>query len=97
VPDRARGLIPSIPPWGIITEPRSEGGAYGDKDLLGPGMQCGHCEAAVGRGLEGVSGVETIDVDLATERVTVSGEALDDAVLIAAIDEAGHDGRLVAD
>jgi copper chaperone len=61
-----------------------------------PGMRCGHCEAVVRRELEGVSGVETVDVDLATKRVTVSGEALDDAVLIAAIDEAGYDAGLVA-
>jgi len=61
-----------------------------------PGMHCGHCEAAVRRELEGVGGVETVDVDLATKRVTVRGETLDDAVLIAAIDEAGYDAGLVA-
>jgi copper chaperone len=61
-----------------------------------PGMHCGHCEAAVTRGLEGVSGVESVDVDLETKLVTVSGESLEDAELVAAIDEAGYDAEPVA-
>ena len=61
-----------------------------------PGMHCGHCEAAVTRELEGVSGVEGIDVDLETKLVTVRGDNLDDAALIAAIDEAGYDAEAVA-
>lgn len=63
---------------------------------LVPGMHCGHCEAAVRRELEGVSGVDSVDVDLETKRVTVTGESLDDAALVAAIDEAGYDSERVA-
>ena len=58
-----------------------------------PGIHCGHCEAAVTRELEGVSGVQTIDVDLETKLVTVGGDGLDDAALAAAIDEAGYDAE----
>ena len=36
-------------------------------------------------------GVSTVDVDLATKLVTVSGAAIDDAAVVAAIDEAGYD------
>jgi copper chaperone len=59
------------------------------------GMHCGHCKAAVTHELEGVSGVETVDVDLETKLVTVAGEALKDAALVAAIDEAGYDAEPV--
>ena len=61
-----------------------------------PGMHCGHCKAAVTRELESVSGVHTVDVDLATKLVTVGGESLDEAALIDAIDEAGYDAAPVA-
>ncbi|HEY7346362.1 MAG TPA: heavy-metal-associated domain-containing protein [Gaiella sp.] len=61
-----------------------------------PGMHCAHCEAAVTEELEGVSGVAAVDVDLGTKRVTVRGDALDDAAIVAAIDEAGYDAEPVA-
>ncbi len=61
-----------------------------------PEMTCGHCKAAVTRELEDVGGVEAVDVDLDTKLVTVRGDALDDAALIAAIDEAGYDAQAVA-
>jgi copper chaperone CopZ len=60
-----------------------------------PGMHCGHCKAAVSRELEDVSGVEHVEVDLDTKLVIVRGEALQDAVLIAAIDEAGYEAERV--
>jgi copper chaperone len=61
-----------------------------------PGMHCGHCKAAVSRELEAVTGVERVEVDLEAKLVTVRGETLDDAALIAAIDEAGYDAERVA-
>ena len=61
-----------------------------------PGMHCAHCEAAVTEELEGVAGVAAVDVDLETKRVTVRGKGLDDAALVAAIDEAGYDAEPVA-
>jgi copper chaperone CopZ len=61
-----------------------------------PGMHCDHCKAAVSRELETVTGVERVEVDLETKLVTVRGEALDDAALVAAIDEAGYDAERVA-
>jgi copper chaperone len=61
-----------------------------------PGMHCGHCEAAVTRELEGVSGVRTVEVDLEATLVTVGGDGLDEAALVGAIDEAGYDAELVS-
>ena len=53
-------------------------------------MHCGHCEAAVTRELEGVRGVQAVEVDLETKLVIVRGDGLDDRALVAAIDEAGY-------
>ncbi len=54
-------------------------------------MHCGHCEQAVSDEVSAVPGVESVAVDLETKHVTVVGEALDDALLRAAIDEAGYE------
>jgi len=54
------------------------------------GMTCGHCERAVVDEVSAVTGVTGVDVDLDTKRVVVSGEALDDAAVRAAIAEAGY-------
>jgi copper chaperone len=56
-----------------------------------PGMHCGHCQAAVTEELEGVPGVELVEVDLDSKLVTVTGEALDDGALRTAIGEAGYE------
>lgn len=56
-----------------------------------PGMHCGHCTAAVTEEIERVSGVESVDVDLESKRVVVSGSALSDETLRAAIEEAGYE------
>ena len=56
-----------------------------------PAMHCGSCRAAITEEIEEVAGVEEIDVDLESKRVTVRGPQLDDAVIRAAIDEAGYE------
>lgn len=56
-----------------------------------PGMSCGHCRTAITAEVTGVAGVASVDVDLDTKLVRISGESLDDAALVAAIDEAGYE------
>lgn len=56
-----------------------------------PDMSCEHCRAAITEELTGAAGVETVDVDLKSKLVTVTGGQLDDAVLRAAISEAGYE------
>jgi len=60
------------------------------------GMHCGHCKASVTEELEAVAGVEQVDVDLDTKRVSVLGVGLEDASLRAAIGEAGYEAEEVA-
>ncbi|AFM42806.1 copper chaperone [Desulfosporosinus acidiphilus SJ4] len=56
------------------------------------GMTCNHCKMRVEKALQGVSGVESVQVDLAAKSATVSGTA-DRAELINAILEAGYTGE----
>ena len=56
-----------------------------------PEMSCGHCKASVTREVSAVAGVHSVDVDLGTKLVTVTGENLDDNALRAAIEEAGYE------
>jgi len=58
------------------------------------GMSCEHCVNAVTNEVKGVAGVTGVAVDLADGSVRVtSTEALDDAAIAAAIDEAGYELR----
>ena len=56
-----------------------------------PGMSCGHCRVAITTEVTAVAGVDSVDVDLDTKLVRITGENLDDAALVAAIDEAGYE------
>jgi copper chaperone len=56
-----------------------------------PGMSCGHCRAAITAEVSAVAGVDSVDVDLDTKLVRITGENLDDAALVAAIDAAGYE------
>ena len=55
------------------------------------GMTCGHCVASVTEELSELSGVESVDVELETGRVTVTSSAeLQRADVEAAVTEAGY-------
>lgn len=56
-----------------------------------PDMSCGHCEKTVSEAISSIAGVESVQVDLETKQVIVDGEGLDDAVLRAAIVQAGYE------
>jgi copper chaperone CopZ len=56
-----------------------------------PAMHCAHCERAVREEVAAVRGVSSVEVDLETKLVTVTGEALDDNAVRAAIEEAGYE------
>ncbi len=55
------------------------------------GMSCDHCVVAVTGEVGEVAGVREVDVDLETKLVRVTGAAIDETAIIAAIDEAGYD------
>ena len=55
------------------------------------GMTCNHCKVAVTEEVAKVDGVAAVDVDLDTKLVQVHGSDVDQAAVVAAIDEAGYD------
>jgi len=64
------------------------------KQIKIEGMTCGHCSARVKAALSAVPGVATADVDLAKEVAIVEAASVDDALLRAAVADAGY--RVVA-
>ena len=54
------------------------------------GMTCASCVARVEKALRAVPGVADASVNLATERATVRGAALDTAALVGAVERAGY-------
>ena len=55
------------------------------------GMTCGHCEMSVRGEVSQVPGVTGVEVSVATGRLVVTAEQpVDDAAVIAAVDEAGY-------
>jgi len=55
------------------------------------GMTCGHCKVAVTEEVTKVAGVAAVEVELDTKLVRVHGTDVDEAAVVAAIDEAGYD------
>jgi copper chaperone len=60
------------------------------KIMMVEGMSCGHCEMAVKNSLKDLDGVQDVQVDLATGKVEVLGDNLEDGLLMEAVDEAGY-------
>ncbi|MFT4085991.1 MAG: heavy-metal-associated domain-containing protein [Gordonia sp. (in: high G+C Gram-positive bacteria)] len=54
------------------------------------GMTCGHCEASVREEVGEVGGVQQVEVSAKTGLLTVTGENVDDAAVLAAVQEAGY-------
>ena len=59
-------------------------------DLAVEGMTCASCVGRVERALKGVPGVQSASVNLATERAEVTGAAVDRALLVKAVEDAGY-------
>ena len=54
------------------------------------GMSCASCVGRVEKALRAVPGVQSAVVNLATERASLSGDTLDRAALVRAIEKAGY-------
>jgi copper chaperone len=55
------------------------------------GMTCEHCVASVREEVAEVAGVDGVDVDLQSGRLVVTGDALGDEAVAAAVEEAGYE------
>lgn len=62
------------------------------------GMTCGHCEMSIRSEVGQIAGVTGIEVSAASGHlaVTTDGDAaVDDAAVLAAVEEAGYEARVV--
>lgn len=55
------------------------------------GMTCSHCVASVREEVSEIDGVESVEVDLASGRLAVTGEGVSDEAVAAAVAEAGYE------
>ena len=62
------------------------------KEMMIEGMSCNHCKMRVENALKGISGVDSVVVDLAAKKATVEmTAAIDEVVLKEAVEDAGYD------
>jgi copper chaperone len=61
------------------------------RDYTVGGMTCSHCVLSVREEVAEVAGVSAVDVDLASGRMTVSGQDVDDEAVREAVAEAGYE------
>ncbi len=54
------------------------------------GMTCQHCVMSVTEEVSEIDGVEKVDVDLASGRLEVTADRIDDGSVKAAVEEAGY-------
>jgi copper chaperone len=55
------------------------------------GMTCSHCVLSVREEVSEIPGVSAVDVDLASRRLTVTGESFSDDAVRAAVADAGYE------
>ena len=55
------------------------------------GMTCSHCVLSVREEVSDVAGVDQVDVELATGRLTVAGDGFSDDAVRSAVSEAGYE------
>jgi copper chaperone len=61
------------------------------RDYTVEGMTCSHCVLSVCEEVVEVAGVSAVDVDLASGRMTVTGQDVDDDAVRQAVAEAGYE------
>ena len=62
-----------------------------DRSYTVTGMTCSHCVMSVREEVSEVPGVTSVDVDLASGRMTVSGDDVSDEAVKAAVADAGYE------
>jgi len=55
------------------------------------GMTCGHCRSSVLEEVAELDGVETVEVDLASGSLRVSGPAVDEKAIARTVEELGYE------
>ncbi len=88
-------LVKAVEDVGYDVAPSFFAPAPDSLELAIEGMTCASCVGRVEKALKAVPGVTDAVVNLATEKATIHGSA-DAAALVAAIENAGYDARVIA-
>ncbi len=62
-----------------------------EREYTVAGMTCAHCVAAVTEEVERVEGVDLVSVELASGRLAVRGDGVEDSAVRSAVEEAGYE------
>ncbi|CAA9472436.1 MAG: Copper(I) chaperone CopZ [uncultured Solirubrobacteraceae bacterium] len=62
-----------------------------EHEYIVSGMTCSHCVSSVREEVAGVAGVDSVDVDLASGRLTVAGAGFGDEAVRMAVIDAGYE------
>jgi copper chaperone len=65
------------------------------RDYTVEGMTCSHCVLSVREEVSEVPGVDAVDVDLATGRLSVAGHDVSDEAVRAAVADAGYQSTAI--
>jgi copper chaperone CopZ len=61
--------------------------------LTVPTMSCGGCSSKVTEQLQGLTGVQSVAVDLETKQVSVQGDDLDERLIRATLKDSGYEAH----
>ena len=77
------------PGWGTLRR-AWDAGAVETRRFGVQGMTCDHCVRAITAEVGAVPGISEVVVDLEEASLTVTGVSIDEAAIVAAVDEAGY-------
>ena len=89
-PKRDRKIMHRAAESTVIENTKTEEEKTMTKTMKIEGMMCPHCEATVKKALEAIDGVESAEVSHTAGTAVVTGAALDDAKLKAAVEDKGY-------
>ena len=78
-------------PYTQVTSESKELPVEPERSYTVAGMTCEHCVRSVSEEVCELPGVEHVEVDLASGRLVVRGERLDDTAIARAVREAGYE------
>jgi copper chaperone CopZ len=85
------GFSSQIPPPPIGVPMSRADQTHETRQYTVEGMTCAHCVMCVREEVSEVAGVRAVDVDLASGRLTVTGENLKRRAIGAAVEDAGYE------
>jgi len=88
---RYKNVVKKLMGKGDETAPQPNSDIMQNTTVKVNGMTCNHCKANVEKNLAALEGIKSINVDLATSRVTISGEEIDLDKVKSTVEDIGYE------